>query len=102
MKTRKLSLIAAALIAAAFAAPSAYSQSGNDRTTDQFTCKDIMRESGAPREVTIAFMHGYLLGKSGATKFNIEALLKRTDAFIDRCLENPKEKAFDALMKVSS
>jgi len=57
--------------------------------------------------IVLFIVAGFLVGgvvqliKSGATKFNIEALLKRTDAFIDRCLENPKEKAFDALMKVS-
>lgn len=60
-----------------------------------------MRESGAPREVSIAFMHGYLLGKAGKANFNIEALLKQTDAFIDRCLENPGEKALEALSKVA-
>jgi hypothetical protein len=55
---------------------------------------------GAPREVAIAFMHGYLLAKTGATKFNLTALSKQTDDFVDRCLENTNEKAMDAMMKV--
>ncbi len=59
-----------------------------------------MRESGSNRDVSIAFLHGYLLGKSGGSEFNIETLAKQTDAFIDRCLENPGEKAIDAMAQV--
>jgi len=71
-----------------------------ERTTDQYTCKDIMRETGAGREVAVAFIHGYFLGKASATKFNLEVLGKQTDAFIERCLDNPNEKAMDAMAKV--
>jgi len=71
-----------------------------DRTVEQYTCKDIIREAGSDRDVAIAFLHGYLLGKSGSSKFNIETLEKQTDAFIERCLDNPKEKAEDAMLKV--
>jgi HdeA/HdeB family len=78
----------------------AWAQNKSDRSVGQYTCKDIMRESGASREVSIGFIHGYLLGKAGAAKFNVDDLLKQTDAFIDRCLDNPTEKALDAMMKV--
>jgi len=71
-----------------------------DRTIEQYTCKDIIREAGSDRDVAIAFLHGYLLGKSGSSKFNIETLEKQTDAFIERCLDNPQEKAQDAMLKV--
>jgi hypothetical protein len=71
-----------------------------DRTIEQYTCKDIIREAGSDRDVAIAFLHGYLLGKSGTSKFNIETLEKQTDAFIERCLDNPQEKAQDAMLKV--
>ena len=79
---------------------SAWAQSKSDRSVDQYTCKDIMRQSGSSREVSIAFIHGYLLGRADAAKFNIDDLLKQTDAFVDRCLDNPTEKALDAMMKV--
>ena len=59
-----------------------------------------MRESGANRDVAIAFLHGFILGKSGDSKFNVETLRKQTDAFIERCLENPGMKAFDAMSEV--
>ena len=71
-----------------------------ERSVDQFTCKDIMRESGPGRDTAIAFGHGYLLGKSGSTTFDPETLAKQTDAFIERCLDNPSEKALDAMMAV--
>ncbi len=91
---------AVALVTVIFAAGTAWAQSKSDRAVDQYTCKEIMRESGSSREVSIAFIHGYLLGKTGATKFNIDDLLKQTDAFVDRCLDSPTEKAIDAMMKV--
>jgi len=77
----------------------ASAQDNTDRTIEQYTCKDILRESGSNREVAIAFLHGFLLGKSGASKFNIGVLTKQTDDFVDRCLDNPNEKAVDVMMK---
>ncbi len=61
-----------------------------------------MRESGASRDVAIAFLRGFLLGKSGSTKFNLDILHKQSDEFIERCLTNPDEKAMDAMSKVIS
>jgi hypothetical protein len=75
-------------------------QEKGDRSVDQYTCKDIMRESGPSRDVSIAFVHGYLLGKANATTFNVEKLHQQTDAFINRCLDNPNEKALEAMMKL--
>ena len=83
-----------------FSGITAFAEGNGERSVDQFTCKDIMRESGPSRDTAIAFAHGYLLGKSGTTMFNIEILEKQTDAFVERCLENPGEKALDTMMKV--
>jgi len=98
--TRTIITATAFLIAAAFAANPLSAQDAGERSTDQYACKDVMRESGSNRDVAIAFVHGIFVGKSGGTKFNIETLKKQTDAFIDRCLENPSEKAMDAMAKV--
>jgi hypothetical protein len=70
------------------------------RTIEQYLCKDVMRESGANRDVAIAFLHGYLLGRSGSTKFDLEALHKQTDNFIEQCLDNPTQKAIDVMAKI--
>src|SRR5262245_20200818 len=90
-----------AFVAALTIVPAAAQDSGQ-RSTDQYLCKDVMREQGSNRDVAIAFIHGIFVGKSGATVFNIAALQKQTDAFIERCLDNPGEKAMDAMAKVKN
>ena len=77
-------------------------QDANERTIEQYACGNILRESGSSRDVAIAFLHGFLLGKSGAAKFDLETLKKQTDAFLDRCLENTRGKAVDAMLKVKT
>jgi hypothetical protein len=79
---------------------SATAQDRGDRTVEQYMCKDIVRESGANRDVAIAFLRGFLLGKSGSTKFNIDVLHNQSDEFIEHCLVNPDQKALDAMSKV--
>lgn len=87
--------------AAAMVAPiAADAQTQADRTIEQYQCKDVMRDSGSNRDVAIAFLHGYLLGKSGKAAFNLEVLGRQTDDFIERCLSNPTEKAADAMTAV--
>lgn len=89
-------------VAAMFAATAALAQDTGARTVEQFACKDVMRDSGRDRDVAIAFLHGYILGKSGASKFDVEALRKQTELFIDRCLNNPNDRALDIMLKVKS
>jgi hypothetical protein len=81
-------------------APSQPDRTQLERTVEQYTCKDIIRENGASRDIAIAFLHGFLLGKSGSSKFNIETLQKQTDAFLERCLDNPKDKAEDVMTQI--
>lgn len=81
---------------------SAAAQDAGARKVEQYTCKDVMRESGSARDTAIAFLHGFLLGKSGSDGFNLDALTKQTDAFIDHCLDNPADKAMDVMMKMKS
>ncbi len=89
----------AALLAGLSLSP-ALAQAASGRTVEQYTCKDVMREHGDNRDVTIAFLHGYLLGKSGGSAFDVDALHKETSDFIERCLDNPNEKAVDAMSRV--
>ncbi|MFZ3226368.1 MAG: HdeA/HdeB family chaperone [Candidatus Sulfotelmatobacter sp.] len=80
----------------------AAAQTANTRTIDQYLCKDVMREHGDNRDVTIAFLHGFLLGKSGIASFDTDLLHKQTSAFIEYCLDHPGEKAVDAMAKIKS
>jgi hypothetical protein len=75
-------------------------QTSTERAVELFTCKDVMREPNTSREVAIAFLHGFLLGKSGGTKFNVEALEKQTNTFIEQCLDDPKGNAVDVMARI--
>jgi hypothetical protein len=75
-------------------------QEGLSRTVEQYTCKDVMRESGADREVAIAFLHGFILGKSGSSTFKIDVLRKQTLTFIEHCLDSPSDRALDVMSKI--
>ena len=99
---RMATMIGIAILLAGFCWRPAAAQDTGDRIIEQFACKDVMRDSGSNRDVAIAFLHGYLVGKSGSSKFNLDLLKKQTDLFIDRCLENPNEKALDAMSKVKN
>ena len=56
-----------------------------------------MKNEGVDQDVAIAFMHGYLMGKSGKTDIDTKKLGEASDAFIDSCLDNPKSMAIDVL-----
>ena len=84
------------------APPTSFSQDNSERAVEQYSCKEVMRESGVQRNAAIAFLHGFILGKSGQSKFNLETMTKQTDQFIDFCLDNPKEKAVSAMQKIKS
>jgi hypothetical protein len=80
----------------------ARSQPSPEREVERFTCKDVMREPNTSREVAIAFLHGYLLGKSGTSKFDVDLLKSQTDAFIDQCLDHPGDKAIDVMIRLKA
>lgn len=65
-----------------------------------YLCKDVMRLSGDDRENTLAFVHGYRLGKKNTTQFDVAELTELTDKFIEHCLDNPNDKALAAFEKL--
>ena len=75
-------------------------QDNLNRTVDQYKCRDVMREAGANRDIAIAFLHGFLVGKSGSKNFNLDDLHKQTTNFIEHCLSNPDGKAVDSMTAV--
>ena len=91
----------AALSLAGINALAADPPGGNARDFAANTCKDIMRLSGQDRDVALAMAHGYMLGKKGTTKFEVDALAQITDKFIDHCLDNPKANALAAFEKIA-
>jgi hypothetical protein len=99
MTTRTL-LVAATALVCVVSAAFAQGPADLNRTVEQYKCRDIMRENSANRDISIAFLHGYLLGKTGGQNFNLDALHKQTEAFIEHCLSNPDGKAVDSMMAV--
>jgi len=68
---------------------------------NDYLCRDIMRLSGEDREVALAILHGYRLGKKDTTQFETQALAEITDRFIDYCLDHPRENALQSFDKVA-
>jgi len=97
-RTRHAACIAA--LVSLVAITPALAQDGKDRTVDQYKCRDVMRENGDNRDNAIAFLHGYLLGKSGGQSFNLDVLHRQTQAFVELCLSNPDSKAVDQMTAV--
>ena len=100
MTTLSARILAAAALASAIATANVtFAQPGADRTIEQYSCKDVMREGAGSREIAVAFLHGYLLGKSGSSKFNLVDLEKQSDNFVEYCLDHPAEKAEAAMIQ---
>jgi hypothetical protein len=97
MTLRVISAVLACAMLATGMANAQDKQDKGERTIGQYSCKDVMRESGGNRDVAIAFLHGFLLGKSGGSTFNVEKLRRETDAFMERCLDNPGSRAIDVM-----
>jgi HdeA/HdeB family len=100
MKAISKLALTAAVITNVFFLSAAFAQGPEMRTVEQYTCKDIMRESGADRDVAIAFLHGFFLGKAATTTFNLDVIHTQTTDFIERCLSNPLDKAVDVMSKL--
>jgi hypothetical protein len=103
-RTRPGLLIAASLTVAALDGANAFAADPPKRDVRDLgtnTCKDIMRLSGQDRDVALALAHGYVLGKKGTTKYEIDVLSGITDRFIDYCLDNPKANALESFEKVA-
>jgi len=67
---------------------------------NNYLCKDIMRMSGEERGLALGVMHGYALGRKGATSFNVDASNKLSNDFIEYCLDNPTAKALESFEKL--
>jgi hypothetical protein len=83
----------------AVASPFGSAVAQNEISIVGYSCREILREAGAERDIAVAFLHGYILGKAGATQLDIDGLRKQTKIFIERCLDNPQASALDSMLK---
>ena len=61
------------------------------------TCREVLTLSGEEKDFVIVFLHGYVLGTTGATSYNTDALADITDAFLNSCIDRPEESALTVL-----
>jgi len=92
-------LIVASLFLGSFSAFAAESSDKEDFSLKK--CKDVMRMSGRDRDIALAFVHGYRLGKMGKTQYSVDALSQITDKFLDYCLDHPADNALQSFEKVA-
>ena len=96
-------LIAVTVVSAPFFAGSAaFAEESKPQDLSSYACKDVMRMSGVERDLSLAFVHGYRLGKINTTRYEVDALAAITDKFIDHCLDNPNDKALAAFEKIGN
>lgn len=96
-------LVTAAMVAVVFAGgpATAAEEAAGQKDLKEYLCKDLMRMSGGERELALAFVHGYNLGKKNQTQYKVDALAAVTDNFIEHCLDNPGDKALAAFEKIA-
>ncbi|MGD1983172.1 MAG: HdeA/HdeB family chaperone [Chromatiaceae bacterium] len=82
-------------------ATSGLALAADERDFSTQSCKDIMRLSGEDREIALAFAHGYVLGKKGTTRYDVDRLAGITDRFIDYCLDNPRTNALQSFERIA-
>lgn len=100
LKTRCITTISAvAAVLMLGTSGASFAAKGEMKDINSYTCKDVMRMSGEDRDISISYLHGYWLGKSGKTKFSKKHVMAATDSFVDYCLDNPAHKAADAMGK---
>jgi hypothetical protein len=100
MNAAKATAVAALASIAAIAVPfSPAAQPKTEVEIDRYSCRELLRESGTDRDVAVAFIHGYILGKAGMTTLNVETLRQHTNVFIERCLDSPQAGALDTMVK---
>jgi hypothetical protein len=76
------------------------SQSVRDLST--VTCKEIMGADDRERELSMAYMHGYINGKANRTTLDLDKNAAITDKVREYCLSNPTakfSKTFENLSK---
>ena len=66
-----------------------------------YLCKDIMRMESESRSVYIGVLHGYVLGKKGATSTGYDKAEELSTDFVEYCLDNPSDNALAAFEKLA-
>ena len=95
------SLVAAACITTSLVSMPVIAEEKQSIDISSYLCKDIMRMDSESRNVYIGVLHGYVLGKKGATSTDHNRAEALSTDFIEHCLDNPHENALAAFEKLA-
>jgi hypothetical protein len=94
-------LIPAACIAASLLGTPVIAEEKKSIDIASYLCKDIMRMDSESRSVSLGVLHGYVMGKKGATSADHDRAEKLSTDFIEHCLDNPRDNALAAFEKLA-
>lgn len=92
--------LAGALVAGTVHAQSAPALGPQQQAINELECRTLLRLSGDERDFTLLYLHGFVSGRKNQLLLPIVDLSLATDKLIDRCIENPKDKALAVLEQV--
>lgn len=91
----------AALLCCLVATNSSYAQTIESDLSD-FSCASLLISSGTERDLSFAFLHGYLHGEMQQTILKPDDLAFASDSLIEQCLASVDESALTLLRKIYS
>lgn len=97
---KPIASLLAAVVALPLLLPPAAASEGEVVDMTHYLCKDLMRMHSEERSVTLGVLHGYMLGRKGATSFDSGAASKLSADFIEYCLDHPADKALASFEKL--
>jgi hypothetical protein len=66
---------------------------------DQWTCGDMLRETGDSRDFTMIYLHGFISGLKSEMVMDTVELTAATDRILDICIADPKSNLLKAFEK---
>jgi hypothetical protein len=69
---------------------------------DQLDCRTLLRISGDDRSYTLLYLHGFVSGKTGLLRLDVQTMSEVTDRVIDHCIDNPSDKLLPVFEKFRS
>ena len=66
---------------------------------DEWTCGDMLRETGDSRDFTMIYMHGFISGKKSEMVMDTLELTQATDRLLDICIADPSANLLKSFEK---
>ena len=94
-----LAALAFSLTAHAALADNAPQVEARNAGLDQLDCRTLLRISGDDRSYTLLYLHGFVSGKTGQLRLDVQTMSEVTDRVIDHCIDNPSDKLLPVFEK---